>query len=340
MKNKLKTTPNQAVQTFITYGNQKGDRQLKEERLQQLEEVLATQGVYPGGKVHRVLEKLIYDLTYNGIIKVSREHLSNKLEVGLNTISTAFKYMEQSKLFILSRNKSGKTNSGCRVIIDVQHVNFESILSGIYRLTAYEIAIVKEDYKYLSKHQNKHQDLAQNAVISTSNDSNSTLNYNNQNKILKDIKTSTKQSSDQKNNLYTRLKNLYQARTGSLEGFKQFVGVIYGSLKKIKAEDKLMLSNVQLETIMYQSLDAAISANDQYIKSNRLALLSAIIRNKINDVTVSNSSAAPEKNVARKVEQVPAWFATRHESEEEITEEKKAYFAQERERILAMLGNI
>ncbi|WP_238602222.1 hypothetical protein [Lysinibacillus parviboronicapiens] len=63
----------------------------------------------------KVLEKLIYDLTYNGIIKVSREHLSNKLEVGLNTISTAFKCLEQSKLFILSRNKSGKTNSGCRV---------------------------------------------------------------------------------------------------------------------------------------------------------------------------------------------------------------------------------
>ena len=340
MKNKLKTTPNQAVQTFITYGNQKGDRPLKEERLQQLEEVLAAQGIYPGGKVHRVLEKLIYDLTYNGVIKVSREHLSKKLEVGLNTISTAFKYMEQSKLFILSRNKSGKTNSGCRVILDVQHVNFESILREVYHLTAYEIAIVKEDFKYQNKHQNKHQDLAQNAVISTSNDSNSILNYNNQNKRLKDIKTSTNQSSDKKNTLYNRLKNLYQARTGSLKGFKPFVGVIYGSLKKIKAEDKLTLSHVQLETIMYQSLDAAISARDQYIKTNRLALLSAIIQNKIKDVTVSNSSVAPEKNVAKKVEPVPAWFATRHESAEEITEEKKAYFAQERERILAMLGNV
>lgn len=340
MKNKLKTTPNQAVQTFITYGNQKGDRPLKEERLQQLEEVLATQGIYPGGKVHRVLEKLIYDLTYNGVIKVSREHLSKKLEVGLNTISTAFKYMEQSKLFILSRNKSGKTNSGCRVILDVQHVNFESILREVYHLTAYEIAIVKEDFKYLNKHQSKHQDLAQNAVISTPNGSNSTLNYNNQNKTLKDIKTSTKQSSEQKNNLYNRLKNLYKARTGSLESFKSFVGVIYGSLKKIKAEDKLTLSHVQLETIMYQSLDAAISASDQYVKTNRLALLSAIIRNKINDLTVSNSSAAPEQDKTRKVELVPTWFATRHEQEEEVTEEKKAYFAQERERILAMLGSI
>ncbi|MCR8853571.1 hypothetical protein [Lysinibacillus fusiformis] len=140
---------NQAVQTFITYGNQKGDRQLKEDRLQQLEEVLATQGIYPGRKVHRVLEKLIYDLTYNGngIIKVSREHLSNKLEVGFNTISTAFKHMEQSKLFILSRNKTGKTNSGCRVILDVQHVNFESILSEVYHLNVYEIAIVKDKFK-------------------------------------------------------------------------------------------------------------------------------------------------------------------------------------------------
>ncbi|MGE7840478.1 hypothetical protein ACQKNX_06770 [Lysinibacillus sp. NPDC093712] len=32
---------------------------------------------------------MLDDLTYNGIIKVSREHLSKKLEVGLNTISTA-----------------------------------------------------------------------------------------------------------------------------------------------------------------------------------------------------------------------------------------------------------
>lgn len=337
MKNKLKTTPNQAVQTFITYGNQKGNRQLKEERLQQLEEVLATQGIYPGGKVHRVLEKLIYDLTYNGVIKVSREHLSKKLEVGLNTISTAFKYMDQSKLFLLSRNKSGKTNSGCRVILDVQHVNFESILREVYHLTAYEIAIVKEDFKYLNKHQNKHQDLAQNAVISTPNGSNSDLNYNNQIKIIKDIKTSTKQASDQKNNLYNRLKNLYQARTGSLEGFKPFVGVIYGSLKKIKAEDKLTLSNVQLESILYQSLDAAVSASDQYVKTNRIALLSAIIRNKINDLTIS---VVPEKEKTRKVEVVPAWFATRHEQEEEVTEEKKAYFAQERERILAKLRDL
>ena len=110
----------------------------------------------------------------------------------------------------------------------------------------------------------------------------------------------------------------------------------YGSLKKIKAEDKLTLSQVQLETIMYQSLDAAISASDQYVKTNRLALLSAIIRNKINDLTVS---VVPEKEKTRKVEVVPAWFATRHE-QEEVTEEKKAYFAQERERILAKLRDL
>lgn len=340
MENKLKTTPNQAVQTFITYGNQNGDRQLKEERLQQLEDVLATQGIYPGGKVHRVLEKLIYDLTYNGIIKVSREHLRKKLEVGFNTISTAFKLMEQSKLFILSRNRSGKTNSGCRVILDVQHVNFESILSEVYHLNAYEIAIVKDEFKQPNKHQNKHQELARNAVITTLNGSNSTLNYNNQIKTIKDIKTSTKQASNQKNNLYNRLKNLYQARTGSLEGFKAFVGVIYGSLKKIKAEGKLRVSHGQLETILYQSLDAAISASDQYVKTNRLALLSAIIRNKINDLTVSNASTGSEKEKKRKVEVVPAWFATRHEQEEEVSEEKKAYFAQERERILAKLRDL
>ncbi|WP_233436258.1 hypothetical protein [Lysinibacillus capsici] len=102
--------------------------------------------------------------------------MSNKLEVGFNTISTAFKYMEQSKLFILSRNRSGKTNCGYRVILDMQHVNFESILSEVYHLKAYEIAIVKDEFKQ----PNKYQDLAQNAYISTLNGSNSTLNYNNQ----------------------------------------------------------------------------------------------------------------------------------------------------------------
>jgi len=146
MINRLKTTPERAVQTFIAYGSRKGSRQLQKERLQQLEEVLATQGIYPGGKVHSVLEKLIYDLTYNGIIKVNRKHLSEKLDVGLNTISTAFKYMEQSKLFILSRNRSRTNNSGCRVITDVQHVNFESILSEVYHLTADEIVILKGEF--------------------------------------------------------------------------------------------------------------------------------------------------------------------------------------------------
>lgn len=338
MENKLKTTPNKAVQTFITYGNKDGNRQAKSERLDQLEEVLATQGVYPGGKVYRVLDKILYDLTYNGIVKVSREHLSRKLEVGLNTVSTAFKYLEQSKLFILSRNKSGKTNNGCRVIVDVQHVNLESILREVYHLTDREMAIVKEEFKYPIKHQNKHQDLAQNAVISTSNDSNLTLNYNNQNKTLKDIKTSTKQSSDKKNNLYNRLKDLYQARTGSLEGFKPFLGVIYGSMKKIKAEGNLTLSHVQLEAILYQSLDAAISASDSYVKTNRLALLSAIIKTKIKDLTMP-SAPVTGKNAVRKVEKVPEWFATRHEEvAAEITDQEKLAFAKERERVLAKLG--
>lgn len=337
MINKLKTTPNKAVQTFITYGNKYGNRQAKSERLEQLEEVLAVQGVYPGGKVYRVLDKIIYDLTYNGIVKVSREHLSAKLEVGLNTVSTAFKYLEQSKLFILSRNRSGKTNSGCRVIVDVQHVNFDSILREVYHLTDREMVIVKEEFKYPIKHQSKHQDSAQNAVISKSNESNSTLNYNNQNKTLKDIKTSTKQSSDKKINFYNRLENLYQARTGSLEGFRSFLGVIFGSMKKIKAEGNLTLSHVQLEAIMYQSFDAAISASDHYVKTNRFALLDGIIKNKIKDLTMPGTPVT-EKNAARNIEKVPDWFATRHDEVTETTDQEKLAFAKERELVLAKLG--
>jgi len=109
---------------------------------------------------------------------------------------------------------------------------------------------------------------------------------------------------------------------------------------KNKADGKLWLSNGHLETIMHQIKDAAISASDQYVKNKRLALLSAIIRNKINDLTVSNSSVASEKVKTRIVEVGPTWFETRHEQEEELTEEKKAYFAQERELILAKLQNL
>jgi hypothetical protein len=36
----------------------------------------------------------------------------------------------------------------------------------------------------------------------------------------------------------------------------------------------VVVSHVRLEVIMYQLLDAAISASSQYIKTNRLALLS------------------------------------------------------------------
>ncbi|WP_253294214.1 hypothetical protein [Lysinibacillus capsici] len=63
-------------------------------------------------------------------------------------------------------------------------MNFESILSEVYHLNAYEIAIVKDEFKQPNKHQNKHQELAQNAVISKLNGSNSTLNYNNQIKTI------------------------------------------------------------------------------------------------------------------------------------------------------------
>ena len=69
-------------------------------------------------------------------------------------------------------------------------------------------------------------------------------------------------------------------------------------------------------------------------------MYNAIIRNKINDLTVSNASTGSEKEKSRKVEVVPAWFETRHEPEEEVTEEKNAYFAQERERILAKLRDL
>jgi hypothetical protein len=72
-----------------------------------------------------------------------------------------------------------------------------------------------------------------------------------------------------------------------------------------------------------------------------ISVPAGLLLGDVTDETLENSgtktksitscdNAFVTKNVAKKVEQVPAWFATRHEPVGELTEEKKACFAEER----------
>lgn len=95
------------------------------------------------------------------------------------------------------------------------------------------------------------------------------------------------------------------------------------------------MSNSQLEQIMYQSLDVLL--HKQGVK-NPLAMLNAIINNKISDMTTPQAtpSAAP---AAKRTEVLPDWFATRHERVETVlSAEEEAELAEARARVLKKLG--
>ena len=112
-------------------------------------------------------------------------------------------------------------------------------------------------------------------------------------------------------NLYQKLKALVQARTGAIPNFTQLMKVIFGKIKKMRAEGMLGMSNEQLENIMYQSLDVLL--HKKGVK-NPLAMLNAIINNKIADVRQAKQQ--PSAARAPKTETLPDWFATRHEKVE------------------------
>lgn len=74
-------------------------------------------------------------------------------------------------------------------------------------------------------------------------------------------------------------------------------------MKKLKSNANMSLSHVQIEAIMYNSLNALLSMSNV---KNELAMLNAIIKNKIND------AVTPVVNRNARTEYVPEWFENRN----------------------------
>ena len=85
--------------------------------------------------------------------------------------------------------------------------------------------------------------------------------YPTKQKFLKKDVAPTGETSHSQNTVktfYQKLKALVQARKGAIQGFSQLMKVIFGKMKKMRAEGMLGMSNSQLEQIMYESLDVLL----------------------------------------------------------------------------------
>lgn len=79
---------------------------------------------------------------------------------------------------------------------------------------------------------------------------------------------------------YQRLKELAQARKGTIANFSKLMSIIFGRIKKLKKE-AVQLTHQQLESVMYQAFKALLSKENVH---NDEAMLNTIITNKLNDI--------------------------------------------------------
>lgn len=323
------TTTNDKVQYYLTYSSKRASKHRKIQRMNSISKSLETVGVYLDElfqrKSIRVLDEIAYLTTICGVIKIGAEKLAELAQTSVRTVYSAVKTIKQHKElgFLVGYLKSTHKY----VFVDLKASNAPELLKDIFGLTDAQIAECFADPKTSTK-----------PVISRHTDEISDANNITKNKNIKDIKTSTKKSeasSPTYRSFYLKLKELFKARRGSLNGFKQFTGIIYSKMKKIRSENDLKLSHNQLELIMYQSFD--ILLNKKGVK-NEAAMLNAIITNKINDMTIPQASFSPMSNIKR-TEPIPDWFMNRNEVvETTFTLEEKAEFEAQRAQILKDLG--
>ncbi|MGE7921423.1 hypothetical protein ACQKM9_21170 [Viridibacillus sp. NPDC093762] len=199
-KNTL-TATQQRAQFYITYGGNKPNRSVKENRLKQLEEDLLQQNIFMDElfpqKQFLVLEQIAFWLSANGICKVGTDTLEEKLGVSVRTVRNAIKAIKLTDQFVVGRLRSAKSNCGKYVIVDKKHENFKSIMREVFLLSEASIA-------QLNAQQNAQQ------------------------KILKDIDISTFEQENKSPNLYLSLINSKQANNKYIHSFDM--------LEKLKEE--------------------------------------------------------------------------------------------------------
>lgn len=120
--------------------------------------------------------------------------------------------------------------------------------------------------------------------------------------------------------LYQKLLKAYNPKNDIQKAkFKELVAIIYSSMKKNKA--KFNMNHKQLEQIMLSSLQVLLAKEGV---NNQAAMLSVIIKNKIENLTKAYTSPNASKSPVRR-EKEPEWFNSRNNKKEQtgLTEEEQ-----------------
>lgn len=300
-------TTNQQVQFYLTYSDKRASKHRKIQRIQQLEKELEQRHIFLDElfqrKTIRVLDEIAYMTTICGVIKVGADKLSQLSGTSVRTVYNAIRTIKQNPMGFYVGYLKG---SHKYVFVDLKHTDAREMLVKLFNLSKSEIESI------FAVHFAVHLS-SENSSIPMNKVDISPLNSITNNKTLINKKTSTKDSkpSALNNNLYAKLKALYEARKGSLSNFRVIVGKIYSTMKKLKADVTVKLSHVEIESIMYRSLDALLNMSNV---KNEMAMLTGIIKNKIQDLIQSVSAPAHTNTANKRVELIPEWFDGRNTS--------------------------
>lgn len=121
--------------------------------------------------------------------------------------------------------------------------------------------------------------------------------------------------------LYQKLMNMYKPSNDIQKAkFRELVAIVYRLMKDAKEQHNM--NHIQLEQIMLSSFRALL---DKTGVKKPAAMLSVIIRNKIENATKAYTTPNASKSPVRR-EKEPKWFANRNENKEleTLSEEEQA----------------
>lgn len=328
---KMMTTTNQRVQFYLTHSDGKASKHAKIKRMQQIEHDLEQHNLFIdelfSRKKIRVLDEIVYLCTVCGVCKIGADKLAANAGTSIRTANSTiqiFKAYKTIGIFVGYLKESHKY-----VFIDLRHPDAKELLANLFSLSDTQIAVLfAECFAVCPSSKKPGITSVTSDILSPNSKTNNTKDINNLKTSTKNRKPSTGHADKQ--NLYQRLKALYEARKGCLKDFKEYIGVIYGKMKKIKSDVNMGLTHAQLENILYQSFQALLNMTN--IK-NPFAMLNAIMNNKINDLI---NAVVPTTKQSKEL--IPDWFATRNENVSVDTKIDNIDFDAEREQILAKLG--
>lgn len=145
------TTTNKRAQFYYNYCGGSHSRQAKEKRMELLEESLNKQGLFVDElfpmKQGKMLDKIIYDTTANGICKIGSIKLAEYADASTSTVTNFNRNLKITGQFIIGRLRNNRTNCGKLVYVDMLHKNFNDIMRDVFLLNTEQITelITKQD---------------------------------------------------------------------------------------------------------------------------------------------------------------------------------------------------